>query len=109
MPEEQSGITPSGSAGTSPDSQGPELGPYRLIDEIGRGVDGGTTSDGLPYLVMELVDGQPIDRYCADRRLSVEERLALFLEVCSAGGRKTTKVALPESPKEAPLATSTCS
>ncbi|MCH7701593.1 MAG: serine/threonine protein kinase [Planctomycetes bacterium] len=46
--------------------------------------DGGVTDDGLPYLVMEFVDGVSIDRYCDDRRLSVVERLELFRTVCSA-------------------------
>jgi eukaryotic-like serine/threonine-protein kinase len=47
-------------------------------------LDGGTTPDGLPYLVMEHVDGQPIDRYCDARRLPIRERLELFLLVCGA-------------------------
>lgn len=51
---------------------------------IARLLDGGTTEEGLPYLVMERVDGIPIDRYCDEHRLTVEERLALFLQVCSA-------------------------
>jgi len=51
---------------------------------IARLLDGGTSSDGLPYLVMEYVDGQPIDQYCDERRLSIRERLHLFLKVCSA-------------------------
>jgi serine/threonine-protein kinase len=46
--------------------------------------DGGTTDDGQPYLVMEYVDGEPIDRFCDRRRLSVSERIELFLSVCSA-------------------------
>lgn len=46
--------------------------------------DGGVTDDGLPYLVMEFVDGVPIDRYCDDRRLLIVERLELFRTVCSA-------------------------
>ena len=46
--------------------------------------DGGATEDGLPYLVMELVDGLAIDRFCVERRLSLEGRLSLFLEVCHA-------------------------
>jgi eukaryotic-like serine/threonine-protein kinase len=50
---------------------------------IGRLLDGGTTETGLPYLVMELVDGEPIDEYCNSRKLSVDERLRLFLRVCS--------------------------
>jgi len=51
---------------------------------IARLLDGGTTEDGLPYLVMELVDGVPIDRYCDENRLSVDERIALFQRVCAA-------------------------
>jgi serine/threonine protein kinase len=51
---------------------------------IARLLDGGATGDGLPYLVMEYVDGRPIDAYCDAQRLSVLERLQLFLKVCSA-------------------------
>jgi serine/threonine protein kinase len=51
---------------------------------IARLLDGGTTEDGLPYLVMELIPGQPITEYCKSRKLSIRERLGLFLEVCSA-------------------------
>ncbi len=51
---------------------------------IARLLDGGTTADGRPYLVMEHVDGMPIDRYCEDRRLSPAQRLALCLQVASA-------------------------
>lgn len=43
--------------------------------------DGGVTEKGYPYFVMELVDGLPLDRYCDERRLSVGERLRLFLMV----------------------------
>src|SRR5438874_13544681 len=51
---------------------------------IARLFDGGTTKDGLPYFVMEYVEGVPIDHYCRDHGLSLEERLKLFLQVCSA-------------------------
>lgn len=51
---------------------------------IARILDGGTTADGALYLVMELVAGVPIDEYCEARRLSVRERLRLFLKVCDA-------------------------
>jgi serine/threonine protein kinase/tetratricopeptide (TPR) repeat protein len=51
---------------------------------IARLFDGGTTSDGTPYIVMEYVDGEPIDIYCDSRSLSVEQRLRLFQVVCSA-------------------------
>ncbi len=47
-------------------------------------LDGGTTEDLVPYLVMELVEGVPIDCYCDSHRLSVTERLSLFGQVCSA-------------------------
>ena len=51
---------------------------------IARLLDGGTTPDGWPYLVMEWVDGQPISDYCKTRQLGLRERLKLFLEVADA-------------------------
>ncbi len=51
---------------------------------IARLLDGGTTDDGSPYLVMEYVDGEPIDAYCEARALPIEERLRLFRGVCAA-------------------------
>ncbi|MEM7052548.1 MAG: tetratricopeptide repeat protein [Acidobacteriota bacterium] len=51
---------------------------------IARLLDGGTTDDGLPYFVMEYIEGEPIDRYCDHRRLGIAERLELFTTVCSA-------------------------
>jgi serine/threonine protein kinase/tetratricopeptide (TPR) repeat protein len=51
---------------------------------IGRLLDGGTTQEGVPYLVMELIEGKPIDEYCDDHKLDITERLRLFLKVCSA-------------------------
>lgn len=51
---------------------------------IARLLDGGSTDDGRPYLVMELVEGVPIDRYCDEQRWSIQQRLRLFLNVCSA-------------------------
>ena len=50
---------------------------------IARLMDGGTTPEGQPFLVMELVDGEPIDRYCDEQRLSIDERLDLFRKVCA--------------------------
>jgi len=47
-------------------------------------LDGGSTEDGLPYLVMEYVEGLPIDRYCDLHTLSIDDRLRLFRQVCSA-------------------------
>ncbi|HUU32517.1 MAG TPA: serine/threonine-protein kinase, partial [Vicinamibacterales bacterium] len=51
---------------------------------IARLLDGGTTPEGLPYLVMEHVEGVPIDAHCDAQRLTVDERLRLFLTVCDA-------------------------
>lgn len=51
---------------------------------ISRLIDAGTTDDGQAYLVMEHVDGEPIDRYCAGRGLGVRDRLGLMLRVCDA-------------------------
>jgi serine/threonine protein kinase len=51
---------------------------------IARLFDGGTTESGLPYFVMEYVEGLPIDEYCNTHALSVVERLKLFREVCGA-------------------------
>ena len=46
--------------------------------------DAGTTDDGLPYFIMEYVEGQPIDVHCATHGLSTRERLHLFNLVCAA-------------------------
>lgn len=51
---------------------------------IARLLDGGITNSGNPYIVMEYVDGEPIDAYCQSRRLGIRERLRLFLDVCGA-------------------------
>lgn len=46
--------------------------------------DGGMTSDGLPYFVMEYIEGLPLLQYCDDRNVSTNDRLALFRRVCAA-------------------------
>ncbi len=51
---------------------------------IARLYDGGTTEDGRPYLVMELIEGLPVDEYCDRHRLAIDQRLALFLRICAA-------------------------
>lgn len=51
---------------------------------IARLYDGGSAADGRPYLVMELVDGVPFDRYCAQAGRTLDEKLALFARVCDA-------------------------
>ena len=51
---------------------------------IARLFDGGTTEDGVPYLVMEHIDGVSIDKYCDLNRLNIVERLRLFQTICIA-------------------------
>src|SRR5262249_57778058 len=51
---------------------------------IARVLDGGETSDGLPYFVMELIEGRDLIRYCEEEKLDTRRRLALFRQVCSA-------------------------
>jgi non-specific serine/threonine protein kinase/serine/threonine-protein kinase len=50
---------------------------------IARLLDGGATAEGQPYFVMELVDGVPIDRYCDEHRLTIDQRLDLWRAVCA--------------------------
>ena len=50
---------------------------------VARLLDGGTTADGQPYLVMEYIDGEPIDAYCDRHRLPIAARLELFRKVCA--------------------------
>lgn len=51
---------------------------------IARMLDGGRTSGGSPYVVMEVVSGEPIDRFSDAHSLKVRERVQLFLQVCAA-------------------------
>ena len=51
---------------------------------IARLFDGGTTDDGVPYLVMEHIDGVRLDMYCDLHRLNIAERLRLFQTICAA-------------------------
>ncbi|HEU5135271.1 MAG TPA: serine/threonine-protein kinase [Steroidobacteraceae bacterium] len=51
---------------------------------IARLLDGGTAEGGMPYVVMELVTGEPIDAWCDTRQLGVRERVQIFLQVCAA-------------------------
>ncbi|MEM7482707.1 MAG: serine/threonine-protein kinase [Acidobacteriota bacterium] len=51
---------------------------------VARLLDGGSTENGLPYLVMEYVAGIPIDRFCRDWNLPIEARIGLFRQVCEA-------------------------
>ena len=51
---------------------------------IARLIDGGSTTDGLPFLAMEYVEGKPIDQYCESRASTISDRLKLFIDVCAA-------------------------
>lgn len=51
---------------------------------IAKLLDGGTLDNGLPYLIMEYVDGLPVDEYCDVQRLDVRGRLMLFQKICEA-------------------------
>jgi eukaryotic-like serine/threonine-protein kinase len=51
---------------------------------IARLLDAGETDDGRPYLVMEYVDGEPLDYYADRQTLQFQDRLHLFLEICGA-------------------------
>ena len=51
---------------------------------IARLIDGGTTAEGIPYLVMEYIEGTAIDRYCEERRLDARAQLRLVQKLCAA-------------------------
>ena len=51
---------------------------------IAQFLDAGATAEGMPYLVMEFVDGLPIDRHCDKHRLTLTQRFDLFLAACAA-------------------------
>jgi non-specific serine/threonine protein kinase/serine/threonine-protein kinase len=51
---------------------------------IARLLEGGTTGDGVPYLVMEYVDGVPLNRYASEHALTIHESVKLFLMICDA-------------------------
>jgi non-specific serine/threonine protein kinase/serine/threonine-protein kinase len=63
-----------------------ELQALALMDHpnIAKVLDAGSTDTGWPYFVMELVEGVPIGRYCESCRLSLRERVSLFIPVCKA-------------------------
>ena len=64
-------------------------------------IDGGTTEEGIPYLVLEHVAGEPIDCYCDRHALSVDERLRLLMVVCGAVGFAHQKLVLHRDLKPA--------
>jgi eukaryotic-like serine/threonine-protein kinase len=62
-------------------------------------IDAGVTATGQPYLVLELVEGQHIDRYCAEQSLGVEARLRLFLDVLGAVAHAHANLIVPRDIK----------
>lgn len=50
---------------------------------VARIIDAGTTNNNQPFFAMELVRGEPLNQYCDQHRLSIEQRLRLFIDVCS--------------------------
>ncbi len=62
---------------------------------IARLFDGGVDDRGRSYIAMEFVDGEPIDRYCDDRRLTIESRLSVFAQV---GRRRSVRAPEPGDP-----------
>lgn len=54
---------------------------HRFIAQL---LDGGTTNEGLPYLVMEYIEGLPLLEYCNKHNLELKERLEIFQKICSA-------------------------
>jgi len=51
---------------------------------IARLLDSGASETGVPFIVMELIDGGPINQYCVEHKLTIHQRLRLFLPVCAA-------------------------
>ncbi len=51
---------------------------------IARLIDGGETKEGIPYLVIEYIEGKPLDEYCDENKLNVQQRVMLFEKVCAA-------------------------
>ncbi|HLM60771.1 MAG TPA: serine/threonine-protein kinase, partial [Pyrinomonadaceae bacterium] len=51
---------------------------------VARLIDAGTTADGLPFFVMEYVAGKPVNLYCQEHNLTIEQRLDLFRQICAA-------------------------
>ncbi|HSE12567.1 MAG TPA: tetratricopeptide repeat protein [Rudaea sp.] len=51
---------------------------------IARLLDGGISADGRPYFAMEYVDGEPLLRHCAEKKLGLEQRIRIFVDICAA-------------------------
>ncbi|MCB1636237.1 MAG: serine/threonine protein kinase, partial [Xanthomonadales bacterium] len=70
---------------------------------IARLLDAGEADDGCPYLVMEYLQGQPLDRHCADRQVSAAERIALVRDAALAVAHAHTLLVLHRDLKPANL------
>lgn len=70
---------------------------------IARVLDAGVTSRGRPYFAMDLVEGQPLTMFCNSESLGLQERLQLFLQVCSAVGHAHQKGVIHRDLKPANL------
>jgi serine/threonine-protein kinase len=64
---------------------------------IARLLDGGSTPDGVPYLVMEFIEGETITEWCGRQAVSVEERLRTFLRVCEGVESQLDRASRPEA------------
>jgi serine/threonine-protein kinase len=51
---------------------------------IAKLLDGGATENGIPYFIMEYIEGEPVDKYCDINKLKIHQRLELFRTICSA-------------------------
>ena len=51
---------------------------------IARIIDGGSTPEGMPYYVMDYVEGQPLDAYCKTNKLHINDKLGVFRQICAA-------------------------
>ena len=53
-------------------------------EHIAQVFDGGTTPEGLPYIVMEYIEGQTVDQFCNENALSMHHRIQIFQKICGA-------------------------
>lgn len=68
---------------------------------IARLVDGGLTPDNRPWMAMEYVEGQEIDKWCLDRKCDLKQRLELFLQICDAVSHANARLVIHRDIKPA--------
>ena len=66
---------------------------------IAKALDAGTTDSGMPYFVMELVDGVPLNEYCDTHGLNTRQRLELFISICQGSPARPPKGRHPPGPQ----------